>query len=121
MQNSDKIMKIGIIGGGRRCKAFLEMLDAERFPQLQAQIVAVADLNDEAVGVCLAREKGISTTKDYHDFFKIEDLDLIIELTGNEALLEDFLWHSPAKLRVLEVAISRLFCDLIDLSRGMSP
>jgi two-component system, NtrC family, sensor kinase len=114
LQNSDKIMKIGIIGGGRRCKAFLEMLDAKRFPRLQAQIVAVADLDDEAVGICLAREKGIYTTNDYHDLLKIEDLDLIIELTGNEALSEDFLQHNSAQVRVLEATISRLFGDLID-------
>jgi two-component system NtrC family sensor kinase len=106
-------MKIGVIGGGRRCKAFLEMLDTKRFPSLRAQIVAVADLDDDAVGIRLAREKEIYTTPDYHDFFFIEDLDLVIELTGNEALLEDFLRHNPAQVRVLDAAISRLFSDMI--------
>ncbi len=113
LQNSDKIMKIGVIGGGRRCKAFLEMMDAEQFPHLQAQIVAVADLDDEAVGICLAREKGIFTTNDCQDFLKIEDLDLILELTGNEVLSEDFMRHKSPQVRVLESTISRLFCDLI--------
>lgn len=89
------------------------MLDARRFPRLGAQIVAVADPNDEAVGVKLAKEKGIYTTRDYHDFFGIKDLDLVIELTGNEVLLEDFLKRKPARLKVLESAISRLFSDVI--------
>jgi two-component system, NtrC family, sensor kinase len=113
MRNTEKVMKIGVIGGGRRCRTFLEMLDAERFPHLRAQIVAVADLDDDAVGIRLAREKGIYTTSDYHDFFEIEGLDLVIELTGNEALLENFLRHTPAPVRVLEAAISNLFSDLI--------
>jgi two-component system NtrC family sensor kinase len=108
-------MKIGVIGGGRRCKAFLEMLDARRFPHLQARIVAVADPKSDAPGILLAREKGIYTTNDYHDFFQIEDLDLVIELTGNEELLEDFLRNYPAKVRVLEAAISRLFGDMVRL------
>jgi two-component system, NtrC family, sensor kinase len=114
LQNSDKIVKIGVIGGGRRCKAFLEMLDIERFPHLEAQIVAVADLDDEAVGICLAREKGIYTTNDYRDFLKIENVDLIIQLAGSEPLSEDFFQHKSAHVRVLEATISRLFCDLID-------
>jgi two-component system, NtrC family, sensor kinase len=113
LPDSDKVMKVAVIGGGRRCKAFLEMLDTKRFPSLRAQIVAVADLDDSAVGIRLAREKEIYTTSDYHDFFFIEDLDLVIELTGNEELLEDFLRHNPAPVRVLEAAISRLFSDMV--------
>ncbi|SMC23510.1 PAS domain S-box-containing protein [Desulfacinum hydrothermale DSM 13146] len=110
---SQRPMKIAVIGGGKRCRAFLEMMDARRFPRLKAQIVAVADPDDSAEGVRLARAMGIETTADYRDFYKIPDLDLVIEFTGNEELLEDFLRHSPAKVRVLEAAISRLFGDLI--------
>ena len=72
-------MKIAVIGGGNRCRAFLEMLDATRFPCLQAQIVAVADPDDQGAGIQLAREKGIYTTKNYRDFHQIQDLDFVIE------------------------------------------
>jgi two-component system, NtrC family, sensor kinase len=109
----ERSMKIAIIGGGTRCRAFLEMLDARRFPRLRAKIVAVADPNDRAVGVVLARQRGIPTTRDYRDIYQIEDLDLVIELTGQEKLLEEFIKRHPAKVRVLEAAISRLFGDLL--------
>lgn len=108
-------MKIAIIGGGKRCRAFLEMFDARRFPNLGAEIVAVADPNPEAAGIRLAREKNIFTTVDYKDFYGIKDLDLVIELTGQEELLEDFLRNNPARVRVLEAAISRLFGDILRL------
>lgn len=111
----EKTMKIAIIGGGRRCKAFLEMFDARRFPKLQAEVVAVADPNPEAAGIRLAREKQIHITSDYKSFYAIEDLDLVIELTGNEELLEDFLRNKPANVRVLESAISRIFGDVLRL------
>lgn len=111
--HKDRIMKIAVIGGGRRCEAFLEMLDSMRFPRLKAQIVAVADLNPDAAGMQSARRKGIATTGDFHDFFKIPDLDMVIELTGNEELLEDFLRLKPPNVRVLEATISRLFSDMI--------
>jgi two-component system, NtrC family, sensor kinase len=109
----EEIMKIAVIGGGRRCEAFLHMLDSMRFPRLKAQIVAVADPNPDAAGMQLARRKGIATTGDFQDFFKIPDLDTVIELTGNEELLEDFLRRKPPHVRVLEATISRLFSDTI--------
>lgn len=109
-------MKIGIIGGGKRCRAFLEMFDARRFPQLGAEIVAVADPDLEAPGIRLAREKKILVTTDYEDFYNIRDLDLVIELTGKADLLEDFLRRKPARVRVLESAISRIFGDVLRLS-----
>jgi signal transduction histidine kinase len=111
----EKQMKIAIIGGGKRCKAFLEMFDARRFPDLGAEIVAVADLNHDAPGICLAREKKIYITRDYKDFYKIKNLDLVIELTGKADLLEDFLKNKPARVRVLEAAISRIFGDVLRL------
>ncbi|MGC9963926.1 MAG: ATP-binding protein [Syntrophobacteraceae bacterium] len=109
----EKVMKIAIIGGGKRCRTFLEMFDARRFPKLRAEIVAVADPNPDAVGIRLAREKNIYTTGDYKDFFAIKSLDLVIELTGKEELLDDFLRNKPAKMRVLEAAISRIFGDVL--------
>mgnify|MGYP005835460163 FL=1 len=112
-RGKDRPMRIAVIGGGRRCKALLEMMDERRFPGLRAQIVAVADPNQDAVGVQRARAMGIMVTADYKDFYKIPDLDLVIQLTGKEELLEDFIKHSPAKVRVLESAISRLFGDII--------
>lgn len=111
----EKQMKIAIIGGGRRCKAFLEMFDARRFPKLGAEIVAVADLNPDAPGIQLARRKNIHITRDYKDFYKIRNLDLVIELTGKADLLEDFLKNKPPRVRVLESAISRIFGDVLRL------
>ncbi len=112
----EKQMKIAIIGGGKRCKAFLEMFDARRFPKLGAEIVAVADPDLEAPGICLAREKKIYITRDCKDFYKIKNLDLVIELTGKADLLEDFIKHKPPRVRVLEAAISRIFGDVLRLS-----
>lgn len=106
-------MKIAVIGGGRRCRTLIEMLDARRFPHLQAEIVAVADVDDHAVGMQLARQKGIPTTNDFHDFLRIDGLDLVIELTGNEDLLKEFRKKAPPRVKVLAATISRLFSDVI--------
>lgn len=115
MTGTDRFMKIGVIGGGRRCKALIEMLEVEHLARLQAQIVAVADPHAEAEGLRLARAKGIHTTPDYHELGKMEDLDLIVELAGNEALLEELGQDRPASARILETVLSRLFGEVIRL------
>jgi len=104
---------IGVIGGGTRCKALLEMFAADRFKTLNAEIVAVADINPQAPGLLFAKERGISTTSDYHDFLNMENLDVVIELTGKEELLTDMLRHKRPDLRVWDYAISRLMSDVV--------
>jgi len=104
---------IAIIGGGTRCRVLLEMLAAERFKHLQAKIVAVADINPEAPGFLLAKEQGIYTTTDYHDLSKLDNLDLIIELTGKEELLRDVIKNKPPQAQVLDYTISRLISDMV--------
>jgi two-component system NtrC family sensor kinase len=104
---------IAIIGGGTRCRALLEMLAAERFKHLKAKIVAVADINPEAPGFLFAKEQGIYTTTDYHDLSNLDNLDLIIELTGKEELLRDVIKNKPPQARVLDYTISRLISDMV--------
>jgi two-component system NtrC family sensor kinase len=109
-------VNIAIIGGGTRCKALLEMLAADRFKHLKARIVAVADLNPEAPGFLLAKERGIYTTTDYRDLPHLENLDLIAELTGKEELLDDLIRNKPPQVQVLDYTISRLISDIVTFS-----
>ena len=104
---------IAIIGGGIRCKHLLEMLVHDRFTHLKAKIVAVADINPEAPGFLLAKEQGIYTTTDYRVLPHLENLDLIIELTGKEELLEDLIRNKPPQAQVLDYTISRVISDMV--------
>ncbi|MEJ5300130.1 MAG: ATP-binding protein [Thermodesulforhabdaceae bacterium] len=114
-ENNKKPMRIAIIGGGRRCRSLLEMIDAERFPWLNAEIVAVVDPNDQAVGVQLAKEKNIPTLGDPKELYGVPELDLVIDLTGREELLKEFANGGHPTVKVLGTTISRLFIDLIQL------
>lgn len=104
---------IAIIGGGTRCQDLLEMLAHDRFEHLKAKIVAVADIDPEAPGFLLAQEQGIYTTTDYRDLPHLGNLDLIIELTGKEGLLEDLIKNKPPHAQVLDYTISRLISDMV--------
>lgn len=109
----EKVLRLAIIGGGKRCEQILNLLEADKLRHLKAEVVAVADINPSAPGFRKAQEKGIFTTDNYIDFFSIPDLDLVIELTGNENLLQDLIQHKPPHLRVLDLAMSRICEDMI--------
>jgi PAS domain S-box-containing protein len=106
---------IAIIGGGTRCQNLLEMFAHDRFKHLKAKIVAVADIDPEAPGFVLAKEQGIQTTTDYRDLPHLNNLDLIIELTGKEELLKDIIHNKPPQAQVLDYTISRLISDMVSL------
>ncbi len=98
LQNS----KIVIVGGGRVCKAILKIVLGENFTKQKLNILGVADIDDKAEGLIYAREKGIFTTLDYGELYKIEELNLIIELTGDDTVLDILKASKPAKVRLID-------------------
>ena len=72
-KNQEKLsLNIGIVGGGRACKYFMELLRREALPYLDIHIVGVCDINPKAEGYALAREMGLYTTRDFHKLFEIQ-------------------------------------------------
>jgi acetaldehyde dehydrogenase (acetylating) len=55
-------VNLAIVGGGRTCKYFLELLQKEPLPYLNINIAGVCDIDPEAEGLILAQEMGIYTT-----------------------------------------------------------
>ena len=98
LQNSN----IAIVGGGRVCKAILKIALGENFIKQKLNILGVADIHDNAEGLMYAREKGIFTTLDYRDLYKIKELNLIIELTGDDTALEELKATKPARARLID-------------------
>mgnify|MGYP000160647055 CR=1 FL=1 len=76
-------MNIAVVGGGRRCKDFMDVIHRHTFLEVDPKIVAVADIRPDAPGLVAAMEKGLFITSSYDDFFDRDDIDLIVELTGS--------------------------------------
>ncbi|MDI6790669.1 MAG: PAS domain S-box protein [Thermodesulfobacteriota bacterium] len=102
-----------IVGGGPGCKALLELF--ERVEMLKTNVQGVADIDVEAPGLKYAKEKGLLTTTDYREFYALSNLDLIIELTGNDRVLDEILQAKPAHVRVMDHVTARLFWDVIQI------
>ncbi len=111
-------LKVAVIGGGTRCAALLSLLEKDRLRDVPIEIVAVADHNPEAPGFKEARRRGIYTTEDFRELVNVPEVDLIVELTGNEELLEEVLPYLPSQVQVLDYAISKLLGEIILLSEG---
>lgn len=101
-------MNVAVVGGGKTCKLFLELLQKKTLPFLDINLLAVCDINPNAEGVRLANKMGIYTTRDYHELLKIKDLDSIIELTNNQQVLLDLIQRRPKRVAVLEHNIGKL-------------
>ncbi|MEG6614974.1 methyl-accepting chemotaxis protein [Peptococcaceae bacterium 1198_IL3148] len=73
-----------IVGGGNGGAAMLRAFQG--IPDVK--IIGIADLNDDAVGMQLAREMGIATYNDFMEMLKIPGLEVIIDVTGVKAVRE---------------------------------
>ncbi len=111
---------IAIVGGGRFCLALLRSFFGEGFGTKQPNVIGVADLDPEAIGMAYAGEMGIFTTTDYKELFKLENLDLIIELTKDISLGEDILLNKPPGVQFIDFFEARSILQQLSINTKKS-
>jgi len=109
-------MNIAVVGGGKRCEKLLEVIDNHDFQKISPKILAVADQRDDAPGFLKAREKGCFTTHDYNDFFDMDGIDLIVELTNNNDLYDDILLKKKKTVHAINYSVALLFWEIYFIS-----
>lgn len=112
-------LKLAIVGGGRACRFFLDLLRESSFPYLDIEVVGVCDINPNAEGYRLAQEMGIYTTEDFHDLFNLTGLNGILELTNNRDVLLELIRLRPKSIGILEHNISRLLRRMFVMDHGL--
>ena len=108
-------LNVAIVGGGPGCKAIMDMIFAEKLRELRMKVIGVASTNPEAVGYLYAKEKGVYTTKDYRDLYSLKDLNMIIELTGREAVASEISATKPSHVRLMDHVAAHLFWDVFQI------
>jgi two-component system, NtrC family, sensor kinase len=109
-------MNIAVVGGGARCAQLLNLIDQHQFEEIHPKVIAVADKRADAPGLLLAREKGLFTTHNYDDLFARNDIDLIIELTGNTDIIYDILAKKGPHVRAISARTAQLFWEIARVS-----
>ncbi|MBN1841710.1 MAG: GHKL domain-containing protein [Deltaproteobacteria bacterium] len=115
MVKTTKPLKVAIVGGGPGCKAIMDMIFAKKLGQLRMRLVGVACTNPRAVGYRYAQDKGIYTTRDYCDLFKLKDLNIIIELTGRQEVANEISRTKPDRITLMDHVAARLFWDIFQI------
>jgi PAS domain S-box-containing protein len=75
-------------------------------------LIGLADINSEAPGMKAAQALHIFTTNDYHDLFELEDLNLILELTGRREISKALEEEKPSQVHLIDHTVARLFWDI---------
>ena len=109
-------MNIAVVGAGTRCLVLLQTLKNHSFKNLEPKVVAVADEREDAICMEQAREDGIFVTRDYNDLFAMDNLDLIIELTGDEEIFYDIIDKKSRNVRAFDHGTAQLFWELSRIS-----
>nr|NJM04807.1 PAS domain-containing protein [Desulfobacula sp.] len=112
-------LNLGIVGGGRACLYFLNLLETTSFPYLDLNITGVCDINPGAVGMVKAEQSGIPTFKNFHDLFKNTSPDAVIELTNSKSLPE-LIALRPDHVGVIEHNIGRLLRTLFEMNQDLA-
>jgi len=112
-------LNIAIVGGGRTCRFFLELLQSNSFPYLDINILGVCDIDPNAEGLIIAKEMGIFTTSNFRDFFDLNNLDSILELTNSRDVLLELTKLRPKRVGILEHNIGRFLRSFFMMSQQL--
>ena len=112
-------MKTVFVGGGHGCRAVLELVLQHKLASLSLDILAVVDRDPEAPGMAFARERGWTTLTSLDDALALPDLELVIELTGIDAVRDEIYHHAPVGVRVMDHTMARVFWDLDEVAQHL--
>ncbi len=112
-KQSKVIFNAGIIGGGNACLNLLRLLDEDRSTRLKMRILGVSDISPDSPGFRYARELKLFTTTHFEELFSLDGLNLIVELTGSNKVLDEIIRKKPSHISVIDHVGIRLLWDLI--------
>lgn len=107
-------MRTVIIGGGKSCRQLLDLARSSFLKEMKLDVLAVLDIKKDAPGLIYAESIGIPIFTDLKSALKIPNIDAVIELTGNNDLLELLKKELPKGIKLLDHETVRIFWDLIN-------
>jgi len=115
--NSDYRSKVAVVGGGRALKQLLKVLETLRNNDdgFVLEVVAVADVNPGAPGLEYSKQKGIPTFDDYHEMIQMEDLEIVLELTGQKEVYEELRKEIPPHVSLVDHRAAKVMWNLFGL------
>ena len=113
-------MKTVIVGGGQGCRDVLEWRVQKQLTALDRDVVGVVDPNPDAPGMVYAAEHGVSTHTDMYRALRDPELQLVLELTGDDAVSDAVARVIPNHVRLMDHHMARVFWDLDEKAKGLN-
>ncbi len=106
-KTTQRIINIGLIGGGKYCVEVLSKhVLGSSITLHNTRIIAVSDKDENSPGLIKARKLGIKTFNDYHDLYDHDlDVHLIIVLSKKDGILEEVINTRPYRIRILSLEV----------------
>ena len=109
--------KVGIVGGGWFCHKLLSYFFKTQDVAENPQILGVADIDDQAVGLRYAREKGIATTRDYRDLLAMPGVQVILEITRDKDLAALLQKTKPENIQLIDHFHARYLWEALEVEK----
>lgn len=104
------VINVLIIGAGRGGAALLPVFYRDK----SFRIIALVDKNEQAPGVQIARTFQIPTAQDFTGFLKRDDLDLIVDVTGDHEVAASLARLRRPETELIGPSTSRVLWGLIE-------
>ncbi|MCG6892883.1 MAG: PAS domain S-box protein [Desulfobacteraceae bacterium] len=105
--------RIAIVGAGNLCVLFLRFISSPEFRKNRITLLGIADVNDEAPGMQIARERGVPTFTDYRKLFALEGLQMLLEMTDDPVLGQLLRQQIPDGIEVVDHFQGRAVSDFV--------
>ncbi len=105
----DEMKRVLIVGAGKGGSILLNILYATE----TMEIVAVIDPKDNAPGIELAKRYNIPIDNSWKNWIN-KDIDIVIEATGNETVLDHLIESRNRKTVVIPGSVAYIISELVD-------
>jgi len=109
--NSRKKLRLAIVGGGRGGLDFLRLFHQGR----DIEILGIADIRPEAPAIKYAQSIGIPTTIDFRQLIKGDEVDLIVDVTGNPDVRLEIVKEKDPQVELLGGTTAKLMWNFIEM------
>lgn len=109
MQGWDQMKQVLIVGAGKGGSILLKIIYATK----RMKIVGVIDNNKDAAGLKLAKKYNIPTADNWEKWID-QDIDIIIEATGNEVVLAGLMESKNKNTVVIPGTVAYIISELFD-------
>ncbi|MDA8139873.1 MAG: ATP-binding protein [Desulfobacteraceae bacterium] len=106
------LLRVGVVAKGSRCLSIMRLIDSIKPTRLRLKLVALVSTTKSATCLKFAGEQGIPIYDSYEDLVSMENLDLILEMSGDAKIMADLVMRKPDSVGLLDSHASMLILDI---------